>query len=375
MPSDEISAMLRVNRARAWSEFRAALDSIAVPGQNLTYADVDGHIGKAIAARLPRRPLAPPAEPILPRSAAIHWESFVTASDLPVIFDPADGFVTSANERPSGTPVPIGYVFSSNKRSERLIVLLGGRPRHSLGDLIDMQRDISAPWALQLRSDLVRCLRSVTGSENAPVPELIRTLEDWDGRYAMDSRGALAFELLVFFLIRALSGRKRLALYAASWNAWHFIRADIATAAPDLLAKAARRAACAAAKRLKKYRVWGDMHRLRLPHIASVFPVIGLRFRFGDWPASGGGETVLKTEHPLTDRRHYVRVAASARHISDLSDPDRNYFVLLGGQDGWLGSTTMLDQVPLWQAERYIRVPLTIDAVRRSFRIHTELTP
>ena len=32
--------------------------------------------------------------------------------------------------------------------------------------------------------------------------------------------------------------------------------------------------------------------------------------------------------------RHFTRYGSNARHISDLSNIDRNYFVLLGGQDG-----------------------------------------
>jgi penicillin amidase len=64
-----------------------------------------------------------------------------------------------------------------------------------------------------------------------------------------------------------------------------------------------------------------------------------------------------------------------ARHISDLSDPDRNHFVLLGGQDGWLGSTTFLDQVPLWQHGQYVTLPLRAETARATFPHHTELMP
>ena len=39
------------------------------------------------------------------------------------------------------------------------------------------------------------------------------------------------------------------------------------------------------------------------------------------------------------------RLGSMARHVSDLSDPDANWFVLLGGQDGWFGAENFADQV------------------------------
>ena len=48
-----------------------------------------------------------------------------------------------------------------------------------------------------------------------------------------------------------------------------------------------------------------------------------------------------------------------------MTDPDENYFVLLGGQDGWFNSTTILDQWELWRRGDYVRVPLTLDGGAR----------
>lgn len=189
MPSDEITAMLRLNRATNWDEFRASLGSFAVPGQNLTYADAEGHIGKVMAVRLPRRPFAPVDEPVRPGSDADQWRSFLTAADLPVVFDPGDGFVASANEKPSGTTVPIGYVFSSSNRSERLSHLLGAQPRHSFHDLTGLQQDVIEPSALKLRDDLVQTLRGIAGPANGPVQQMVRVLAAWDGRYNSEFEG------------------------------------------------------------------------------------------------------------------------------------------------------------------------------------------
>ena len=62
-------------------------------------------------------------------------------------------------------------------------------------------------------------------------------------------------------------------------------------------------------------------------------------------------------------------------HISDLSDLDANFFVLLGGQDGRLGSAALTDQFTLWRAGEYIQMPLRLETVRRLFPLVTRLTP
>jgi penicillin amidase len=72
---------------------------------------------------------------------------------------------------------------------------------------------------------------------------------------------------------------------------------------------------------------------------------------------------------------HFVRFGACARHVSDMADLDANYFVLLGGQDGWLGSANFYDQVPLWRQGAYIGVPLLESSIVPRFTQETVLRP
>lgn len=95
----------------------------------------------------------------------------------------------------------------------------------------------------------------------------------------------------------------------------------------------------------------------------------GLRGR----PAAGDNDTLNKTGHgPVHGRR--VTYGACARHVSDLADPDANWFVLLGGQDGWLGSANAADQVPLWEAGEAKQVPLR-PAAAHAWPHRTRLEP
>jgi len=86
---------------------------------------------------------------------------------------------------------------------------------------------------------------------------------------------------------------------------------------------------------------------------------------------SGGNDTLFKSGRPLSSEPAQVTYGASARHISDLADPDANYFVLKGGQDGWLNSPQLSDQLELWRAGKYLRMPLSLSLVKEQFRSHT----
>lgn len=126
---------------------------------------------------------------------------------------------------------------------------------------------------------------------------------------------------------------------------------------------------------ISRYSTWGELHVQRYQHPLGLVPVIGDRFRYAEYPAPGSNDTLLKAAHALSDERSFVTFGANARHISDLSDPDANWFVLLGGQDGWLTGPHLADQLPLWRTGDYIKVPLRMEVVRSTFPRKLKLKP
>src|SRR5690606_29499769 len=157
------------------------------------------------------------------------------------------------------------------------------------------------------------------------------------------SKGALAFELIAYHFILARHGRRNLAAYLATWDPWALLREDLAHTDRARVRAAVHQAARRAEAAFIRLGTWGEAHRLRLTHAFASAPRTGRRFRFADLPTGGSNETVMKTAYGFAPGRHRVRLGANARHISDLGDPDANWFVLLGGQDGWLGSANFLD--------------------------------
>jgi penicillin amidase len=370
--SDEYTAMLAVGRARNWNEFRSALADFAVPGLNMIYADTEGNAGHALAAWIPKETPAAPQD-VINHDAQRSWSGFFNATELPARFKPDCGFVVSANDRPD-SDVVVGHLFSSRDRVDRMTQLLNvgavGR-----GALAALQADVQVDAAQKLARRLAGAARSGRSSRPTTKCErVLKELETWDGGYTADSRGAAAFELMLHAFARAFHTPESLAAYDVSWAMRDLIRADVEDGEPAKVAAAAQRALRWTSRRLGS-RSWGDLHRLKLNHPLAAIPLAGRCYRFFDLPSAGGSDTLMKAANGLAKGRHAVRYGANARHISDLSDADKNDFVILGGQDGWFGSTTFADQVPLWRRNAYIQMPLRVETVPRMFPHVTTLVP
>lgn len=376
-PSDEVTAMLGVNTAHGWDDFRSALAGFAVAPQNMLYADVEGNIGQVMATQLPARPLDLPGDIVRPIEDAVAWERIVTSTDLPYSFSPPSGFLASANNRPAETDIAVGYFFSANDRIERMAEILSGGGTIGIDDLAALQRDVYQASSVRLRDVMVARLAGLPlgGRLRPPSQRVAGLIAAWDGHYAADSPGAAAFELVVYHFAAAFLDEDTLAAYESAGRLFPLLGQDIAAASDVRVSPALERALAEAAEALDTYPTWGDMHRLALAHQLGSLPLIGGRYRFGDHPAAGSSSTVAKTAHSLSGERHLARFGANARHISDLSDLDANYFVLLGGQDGWFNSSTFLDQWALWQRGDFLRLPLRPETVRATFGRRLVLTP
>ncbi len=350
--SDELTCLLGVMRARDRAGFRAALRPFAVPGQTMLVveAGAQGRASRVIAAHLPRRPNRPMAALVCPPGEAWALDDLVHAADTDLAKDGAeDGALVSANDQPAPLPVPVGFFFALPERARRLADLLAG-PAITAADMRAAQADLLQPRSLALRDALLARL---------PVPPprcqaAWAALAAWDGRYDTGSTGALVFEVTVAVIARRMIPRRSLALLTAIWSGRAIVADRVQHAPPDTVAAGLRKAA----RVLRRFGSWGGVHRLSLRHPLAVLPVVGPWFAEPATAMPGSNDTLNKTGHGLVAGRHRVTFGACARHLSDLSDPDANGIVLLGGQDGWLGSANVADQVALWHAGETITVPL-----------------
>ena len=372
-PSDELSPFLAVNRAATWEEFRQAFAPYAVSGQNMLYADARGNIGLVPAVEFApaagtanQKFVADPSDPLH------RWSLALKSTDLPAIENPAQGYLVSTNNQPVKTEPPLSLFGNSNDRYVTLSELIERSNPVSVDDLKHFQQEVYSASSLSLARAIVA--RSPEATEKTG--KLLSSLRQWDGRYTVESKGAAALELTAYHLAAIYYpkryGKPITKYLLRSPSVYTFLLQDIESGAlTDTVPDALR----SAAADFSDHPTWGDLHVLKLSHPLGNVPLIGRKYRFGEYPAPGSTNTLMKRAHPLSNEKQSVTYGANARHISDLSDPDANLFVLVGGQDGYWGSDNYLDLFQLWQKNEYVRVPLRIETVRKTFAVGMKLQP
>ncbi|MEM6847198.1 MAG: penicillin acylase family protein [Pseudomonadota bacterium] len=370
-PSDDFTAFRAMANASSWDQFLDALDSYSLPGLNMIWAGKDDTIGKAVAAKIPKRPLTPPADMVTePIVADAHWADVLTAKALPVETDPASGILVSANEAPTEQAVTISLYFAADHRFERLTKLLGTGARWTLSTASQLFFDVYHAPSLTLSQAIVA--RADRLGLNGAV---CNALADWDGNYAQDSAGALAFALTAHGLLEQLEPTASNPAVSQFWRPFDRLRVLVNDASDDDLNRALPAVLELASRPFHEHGVWGNFHTMSLAHPLSRLPWLRRRLSAIAFPIGGSNDTVQKAMHAYSAKASPCTFGQNARFIADLSDEDATFASILGGQDGWPGSQTLFDQVDDWRGGRMIQLPFSDDALKRDFPHLTAITP
>ncbi|MFG0285679.1 MAG: penicillin acylase family protein [Phycisphaerales bacterium JB039] len=361
-PSDEATAFKRASEADSWDGFRSAFATYAVGGQNMLYGDSRGNIGQIMAIEaIPAAAAAGRIGPVDAAEDGFAWGDGIPSDQLPAAYNPDEGYLVSANNVPAPLEPALTPQGNANDRIGRLRDLLAGDGPVTLDDLAAMQRDTYS----EASHRLAQAIAELAPAADTP-PEadgMLQAIAAWDGRYEADSVGAAAYQQALSALIDRLYadryGERIVRTMRSAPYVHDFVREDLAR---DGGAATLRAALAEAAEDFKPDQTWGDLHRLRLAHPIGNLPVLGAPYVFEDLPHPGTTTTLYKAAHRVQSGRHNTTFGACARMLCDMGSLDDNRVVLLGGQDGWLGSDRLLDQVPLWRRGEMIPLPLSAEA-------------
>jgi acyl-homoserine-lactone acylase len=208
----------RFNKAKNFTEFKAALNMMAIPGYNLVYADRYDTIYYVSNGRIPIRDPKYNWKTTLPgNTSATLWNQLHPLQDLPQVLQPAAGYVFNTNHSPfhstEGADNPVikdptmGYETLENNRSRRFAELVAQLPKVSYEDFkrIKFDRKYPAQFAFPNQIDSLFLLDAAVYPD---IADLITTLRSWDKNADVNSKGAAVF-LAVYKTVNESPNRYR----------------------------------------------------------------------------------------------------------------------------------------------------------------------
>ncbi len=381
-PTAEVGALLAMNRASNWAEFVEACREVTAPAQNVGYADVDGNIGYYCAGRIPIRANG---RNVLPADGARGegaWTGFVPFEEQPHLFNPAAGYIASANNKPVDDAYPhyISAFFDAPYRARRLHEIVRETPQLSPEAAERVPLDVLSIQARDIVNLLVRPLEDrLKEMASAEVHVALNYILNWDFRCTADSIAASIFHVFYLELLRAVFeptlGEELFLHFVENWNE-HCSTVEAILANPqsawfegrpreELVSRAFARAVEWLAARLGKPTQawsWGKLHRLTLRHAFHALPPLRRLFDIGPFPTPGSGTTLNNGQWLAGEPFEHVG-GAGFRQIADLSQSAVTRVALPGGQSANPASPHHHDLIRDWLEGRTFPIELEREKV------------
>jgi penicillin amidase len=371
-----------IDSAQDWQEFETTFSQFGAPGQNVVYADVDGHIGYQATGVIPIRATGDGSLPVPGDDDAHEWTGYVPYDKLPSVYDPPSGIIASANGRvtPDGYPFELSIEWMSPYRTQRIYKLLNAPKKFTPADLLAIQTDVVSPFDRFCAERFVYAVDH-TAHASARAKSAAELLRNWDGTMDIDSPAAtiavFSREKLKELLLQPRLGKE--------WKDYEWFMSSVwlenvldhqpprwlppgYTGYDELLARAVEEAVDdGSATRALSLWKWGRVHRVDIQHpFWSHFPILKKGAGTGSLPLSGDEETIkLVSAH----------FGPSERLTVDFSNLDGTTLDIVNGESGNIFDEHYNDQWDAYYPGRTFALPFSPNAVQRAGVHHLRLEP
>jgi penicillin amidase len=172
------------------------------PAQNMVVADRSGTIAIRSTGRFPIRPKGTNGLQVFDGStSASDWKGYWPVEEYPQAFDPAQGYLASANQQPEDPSHQFAYLGDERAfepwRALDINEILRTRDSVTADDMRRFQTDrrsVRTRLFLPFFLDAADAPVSGTDSVSASAKAAARILREWDGLYTRDNGGAALFE-------------------------------------------------------------------------------------------------------------------------------------------------------------------------------------
>jgi penicillin G amidase len=400
-------AVVGINQASNWEEFRQGVSLWDSPSQNFVYADVQGNIGYQTPSNIPIR--AQGESGTVPTDCAedvCEWQGYIPFENLPRIFNPERGYIATANQAvvplefyaqlaetlDAGFNYEMGTDWDIGYRGLRINEMLATSTEHTPESMQAIQGDNKFIVAEQLAPTLEALVL-----DDAGLAELRDWMLDWDYQLNLDtSRGAF-FVIFVEKLSEALfndqlaladgevASGSDVQLYALVQlvsdpeNLWwdDVNTTDTTETRDDILVRAlaeAREDATALMGANRDAWRWGAQHTATFVSnplgLSGVDLIEGMVNR-GPIETSGGRISVNAISWNFGRGDFTVGALPSMRMIIDVGEWDNSLTIHTTGQSGHPFSPNYFDMNEDWRTVRYHPMRFTRDNIAGAAGVNT----
>ena len=371
-----------IDSARNWQDFETAFSQFGAPGQNVVYADVDGHIGYQATGLVPIRATGDGSMPVPGDDDAHEWTGYVPYDKLPSVYDPPSGIIATANGRvtPNEYPYELSIEWMSPYRTQRIYKLLSAPKKFTPADMLAIQTDVVSPFDRFCAERFVYAVDH-TAHASARAKSAADLMRNWNGAMDIDSAAAtiavFSRDKLEDLLLRPRLGN--------DWKEYKWFMSSVwlenvldhqpprwlppgYSGYDELLTRAVEEAVDdASATRALALWKWGRVHRVDIQHpFWSHFPILKKGAGTGSQPLSGDDETIKQVAP------HF---GPSERLTVDFSDLDGTTLDIVNGESGNIFDEHYNDQWDAYYHSRTFTLPFSHDAVQRGEAHHLRLEP
>ncbi len=368
-PGHPVGNFAKLNKAKNFAEYTAAVRDYDCPPQNFVFAALDGDIAIRVQGNMPIRKATEGRFVQDGSTAANQWHGFIPQDEIPMMHNPARGFVTSANQNSTAPSYPYHAKYGDweQYRGRRAVEWLETMKGATIDSMKAMQNSNFSLRAYDgLRAMLPLLDRnSLSTAEQA----FLKELEGWDCRYEKEKVAPTLFDIWLdstyeatYDEVFALRKREIRIQTPPTWRFIELMTKDTShlvfddkntpqreSARQIVTLGFKKMAAQAVVETAKNNLVWGNFHSLTISHLARIAP-----FGRTNIPVSGHRtalNAVLRDHGP------------SWRMIVDLgSDGIKGLGVYPGGQSGNPGSKYYDNMLETWLNGQYNELNFMKDA-------------
>jgi penicillin amidase len=392
--SDELKAVFLINRASGWDQFRNALSYFNSISQNFAYADVDGNIGLNTGGGIPVRK----GYGSIIREGdtdEFDWKGYVPFDQLPYSYNPANGFVSSANNKTVSSDYPyyISFRFALPYRINRIREMLNEKEIFGIDDFKRMVTDQHSDYAALLTPQILK-LKSRLSEMNPVEAGAFGALAKWDYDMNKEMVAPAVFEFFGISLAKDLLSDELGELFGQlpgilkDYYIYRILETgpdrwvdDINTPQTETLDDIIFKSFKEGVKTLSdKYGTdvnkwtWGSIHKISLDHPLASVKILNRIFKLSSSKVGIGGSN--HTVCPYTyNEKFFVTDGASERHIFNTANWDESYTVIPTGASGIPASEFYLSQTKTYLEGGFYKDAFSEEAVKAAAKYTLKLVP